>query len=79
METMTNIFDRVISQAGSFDIAEAEFRHLVNDDPEVKEMYKQWCVDNGYSQKYGFIEYCEHYRDSQDSVWESLSDYDDDF
>ncbi len=75
---MTDIFDRVIKQAGSFDIAESDFKRLVNEDPEIKAMYREWCAETGHSEKYGFSEYCEEYRNSQDSVWESLNDYDED-
>ena len=38
--------------------------------------YKEWCEERDYTEKHGFKEFCEEYLESQDSIWESLNDYD---
>ncbi|MBP2690634.1 MAG: hypothetical protein J6B44_02240 [Muribaculaceae bacterium] len=76
MNDITDFFKRLLDQHRSIDIAEAEFLRLMADDEELREEYKEWCDACGYSEKHGFTEFCEEYMDSQDSIWESLNDYD---
>lgn len=74
---ITQYFDQLLQQAGSIDIAEAEFKRAIADDTELHALYREWCHDNGSSERYGFLDYCEEFLDTQDSKWDSLSDYDD--
>lgn len=77
METITDLFDDMLRQYGSTDIAEAEFKKLIHEDPEIKAQYRQWCDEVGSSEKRGFLDYCEEYFDSQESIWDNLKDDDD--
>ena len=74
MGSITDIFDDMLRQYGSADIAESEFKKLLHEDSEVKALYKEWCHEVGSSEKRGFQDYCEEYFDSQDSIWDSLKD-----
>lgn len=76
MDELTYFFIELITQHRQIDIAEAEFRRLMEDDEELRVDYRTWCEENGYSEKRGFSEFCEEYLDSQDSKWETLNDYD---
>lgn len=76
MNDLTYFFTELLTQHRSIDIAEAEFRRLMDDDDDLRAEYKEWCDENGYTEKRGFLEFCEEYLDSQDSIWESLNDYD---
>lgn len=76
MEELTNYFVSLIQQSGSIDIAEAEFKRAINDDEELREEYREWCHQVGSSEKNGFMDFCEEYRKSQDSIWDALNDYD---
>ena len=49
---------------------------MMADDPELRKEYKEWCDECGYTEKHGFKEFSEEYLESQDSIWESLNDYD---
>ena len=49
---------------------------MMADDEELRIDYKEWCENHGYTEKHGFKEFCEEYLESQDSIWESLNDYD---
>lgn len=66
----------LIDQSGSYDIARAEFNRILADDSELLAQYREWCEDNGYAERNGFDEFVEQLRDSNDSVWDSLNDYD---
>lgn len=78
MDDITDFFNDLLRQYGSTDIAEAEFKKQLHEDPELKQRYREWCHEVGSSEKNGFMDYCEEYFDSQESIWDNLKDeYDD--
>lgn len=77
MDALFEIFNNIITQTGSIDIAEAEFKRQMNEDPELRTLYREWCHEVGSSEKRGFLDYCEEYLDSQDEIWQNLTDFDD--
>lgn len=76
MEDLTDLFVHYIKNSPSLDMAEAEFRHSMIDDPELRREYRQYCRDNGYTEKNGFKDFCEEYMQEEDSMWNTLSDFD---
>lgn len=76
MNDITEIFDNILQTCGSVDIAHVEFKKMMYEDDTIHEMYKQWCDENGSSEKRGFLDYADEYLDSQASIWDSLNDYD---
>ena len=73
---ITEYFNSLISQTGSIDIAEAEFKRAIAEDNELHTIYREWCHENGSSERNGFLDFCDEYMESQDSKWDSLNDYD---
>ncbi|MDE5728284.1 MAG: hypothetical protein K2H83_01375 [Duncaniella sp.] len=72
-------FDALLKQYGSVDIADDEFKKQIHEDRNLREMYRQYCHKVGSSEKNGFLDYCEEYLDSQDTIWDNLKDaYEDD-
>ena len=49
---------------------------MIADDAELRENYKEWCHAVGSTEKQGFLDYCDEFKNSQDDIWDSLSDYD---
>ena len=78
MEDITAVFDDCIRQYGAIDIAESEFKKMIHEDSELYRAYRDYCDIVGSSEKCGFTDYAEEYLRTQNDVWESLSDYDDD-
>ncbi len=76
MGDITDLFLRIIHQSKSVDIAEAEFKRLIHEDAELREQYREWCDAVGSSEKQGFSDFCDEYIDSQESIYDTLSDYD---
>ncbi|MCM1505270.1 MAG: hypothetical protein NC127_08750 [Muribaculum sp.] len=76
MNDITEIFLHVIRQYGSVDIADAEFKKMIHEDSELREEYREWCRAVGSSEKMGFLDYCDEYLDSQESIYDTLNDYD---
>ena len=76
MEDLTDYFISVIKQSGSIDLAESEFKRAISDDDDLRAKYREWCHQVGSSEKRGFLDFCDEYLASQDSVWDTLSDYD---
>lgn len=78
MEDITDFFNEMLRQYGSVDIAEAEFKKQLHENAELHEQYRKWCHEVGSSEKNGFLDYCEEYLESQDSIWDNFKDeYDD--
>lgn len=73
---IVSFFTDIIDQAGSYDIARAEFFRIIADDEELQQQYREWCDENGFSERKGFDEFIDQRIDSHDSVWSSLNDYD---
>lgn len=76
MKDITELFQELIQQNGSVDIAEAEFKKLIHEDTELRDEYREWCDAVGSSEKMGFLDYCEEYMESQHSIYDTLNDYD---
>ncbi|MDE5629241.1 MAG: hypothetical protein K2I69_06740 [Muribaculaceae bacterium] len=76
MHHITDLFQSLIDQFASMDMAEAEFRRMLVDDPELRREYKEYCREMETSDRRGFAEYCEEYMVGQNEVWDSLNDYD---
>lgn len=76
-DDITQLFDDLLQQWRSIDMAEAEFRKMVAEDNDLHRIYSQWCSDNGSSERRGFLDYCEEYLDRENSVWGTLdNDFD---
>lgn len=73
MIDLFEIFDSIISQSRSVDVAESEFRKQLYEDEELLSVYKEWCEESGYTEKKGFIEYCHQYYDAEESKWDILN------
>lgn len=76
MDDIIELFISTIKEAPSIDIAEAEFKRQLIDDPDLRKAYKEYCREQGTSEKNGFIEFCQEYCDDRNSVWDTLNDYD---
>lgn len=74
MSELLNTFDELLRSYGSVDMAEAEFKRLLADDNELHDAYRQWCDENGHTERHGFLDYAEEYIANQNSVWDSLND-----
>ncbi|MFG6380494.1 MAG: hypothetical protein K1V87_00095 [Muribaculum sp.] len=76
MTDITELFLQIIHQYKSVDIAEAEFKKMLHEDQDLREEYREWCDAVGSSEKMGFLDYCDEYMDSQESIYDTLNDYD---
>lgn len=74
MDDITGIFDDMLKHYGSTDIADAELKKMIHEDPELRASCRQWCDEVGSSEKRGFLDYCEEYFESLDSIWDNLKD-----
>lgn len=76
MTDIIDIFNQYLSQYDSIDIAESEFKKSIHENPDLREAYREWCHEVGSTEKRGFYDYAEEYLDSQDDVWNTLTDID---
>ena len=75
-EELITLFEQLLREHRSVDIAEAEFKRMVADDPDLRSMYREWCEENGHTERNGFLDYAEEFIESQNSIWDTLTDYD---
>lgn len=76
MEEITEIFLDILNQSPSVDIAEAEFKRRLVDEPELRQLYRTYCREERISERRGFLAFCENYLEGQNEMWESLDDFD---
>ena len=74
MNDLLSTFNELLRAYGSVDMAEAEFKRLIGDDPELYDAYREWCAENGHTERNGFLDYAEEYIENQNSIWDTLSD-----
>ncbi len=74
MDDITDLFNDMLRQYGSIDIAEAEFKKMIHEDPDIRARYRDWCDEVGSSEKRGFMDYCEEYMESQESILDNLKE-----
>jgi len=79
MIEITEIFDTVLRQQQSLDVAESEFRRMLVDDENLRQTYRRWCAEQDTSEKRGFIDYCRQRIEEEESCWESLASHDDEY
>lgn len=75
---ITNRFVRFLEEHGSVDMADHAFKKALHEDPQLREDYSEWCLAVGSTEKNGFTDFCEEFLSNQDSIYDSLSDYNDD-
>ncbi len=49
MEDITELFNSIIEEAPSLDIAESEFKQSLIDNPELRKAYREYCREQGES------------------------------
>ena len=78
LEDITDYFVTIIKDNPTKDTAEREFARAIADDPELRATYREWCQEQGTTERRGFVEFYDEYVDGQNEVWDSLTDYDND-
>ena len=76
MKDITDIIIDVLQQAGSVDMAEAEFKKMIGVDEDLHKAYREWCHEVGNNERNGFVDFCEEYLSDREEVWDNLSDFD---
>lgn len=76
MNDITSLFDSLLRSMHHVDMAFAEFKRMIDDDPVLHAQYAEWCDETGHTERRGFLDYAEEYIENQNSVWDSLTDYD---
>ena len=74
MENITDLFVQILHQNRAVDLAEAEFKRMIADDDELHEQYREWCDENGHTERRGFLDFAEEFIANQNSVWDTLTD-----
>ena len=76
MEDITQLFIDILHQAESVDVAESDFKKMIDEDDELHRRYREWCHEVGSSERRGFLDFCDEYLSDRESVWDNLNDFD---
>ncbi len=76
MEDITQLFIDILHQADSVDVAESDFKKMIDEDDELHRRYREWCHEVGSSERRGFLDFCDEYLRDRESVWDNLNDFD---
>lgn len=79
---ITELFEFHMSQFDDIELAEESFREEIGHSPALKQQYKGWCEEMGYSDRKGFKTYFLN-KGETDTIWldmypnrEELEEYD---
>ncbi|MEG0948021.1 MAG: hypothetical protein RR212_07350 [Bacteroidales bacterium] len=79
---ITELFEFHMSQFNDMELAEENFREEIEHHPDLKQQYKNWCEEMGYSDRKGFRSYFLN-KGEADNIWsdmypnrEELEEYD---
>lgn len=75
MEEITSFFEEILNTHRSLDFAEDAFKKMKAEDPVLRRQYREWCQENGYSERYGFNDYCSQLLEQQREAFDSLDEY----
>ena len=75
MSDISTIIHELLMRFGSIDIAESEFKRLINEDATLKKDFKEWCEEMGYKEHYAFEDYCHECLDNHESAFDALTEY----
>lgn len=74
MESITELFSKLLEHNRDVDLAEADFKKMIADDDELHDLYREWCHETGHSERRGFLDYAEDFIANQNSIWDTLTD-----
>ena len=77
MVNIEDLLHSLIDQSRSIDIVEREFKRMLDDDSELNDEYVAWCEEMGFSVRKGYHEYIQQISDSEDSIWDSFIQFED--
>lgn len=77
MTYMEDLLRSLIDQYRSIDIVESEFKRMLDEDSTIRNDYIAWCEEFGYSHKKGYREYIQQLFESEDSIWDSFIQFED--
>lgn len=66
------IFDSLLRQFDIIDMADSEFGRMCVDDPELRKAYKDWCEEQGFPQRTGFLIYASEYNNRNNTRMNSF-------
>ncbi len=46
------------------------------EDDNLADEYREWCASVGSSEKMGFLDFCDELLDNQQSIYDTLNDFD---
>ena len=51
MEDITGFFIEILNSNKTLDVADAEFKRVIADDDELRRQYREWCRENGSTER----------------------------
>ena len=74
MNDISDILRALLDQYSRLDEVDREFVNMMDNDPQLREDYKQWCDEYGYEVKTGYQDFLDEMLSNRDEFWESMSE-----
>lgn len=74
MNDISEILRTLLDQYSRLSEVDHEFVNMMNNDPQLREDYKQWCEEYGYDTKTGYQDFLDEQMQDRDEFWEALSE-----
>ncbi|MDO5570370.1 MAG: hypothetical protein Q4F97_02755 [Bacteroidales bacterium] len=71
MMEITDVFEFHYNESHDVNEAEQSFREAMKNDSNLKDLYRNWCDEMGYTERKGFKSYFINKAEG-DNIWDSI-------
>lgn len=74
MNDIAEILRALLDQYSRLSEVDREFVDMMDNDPQLREDYKQWCDEYGYDVKTGYQDFLDELLANRDEIWETMDE-----
>ena len=74
MNDIAEILRALLDQYSRLSEVDREFVDMMDNDPQLREDYKQWCDEYGYDVKTGYQDFLDELLVNRDEIWETMDE-----
>lgn len=76
MNDISEILRALLDRYSNTSELDSEFHDMLRDDDQLNADYVQWCDERGYNVRNGYRDFINEIVESQDSIWDDYSEFD---
>ena len=75
MNDISDLLRTLLDRHSNTEELDRAFKRMLNSDEQLRDDYRQWCDDMGYSIASGYRDFINEIVESQDSIWDTYHEY----